>query len=87
MNREDMLKQLGISHDQLQDLFQKFEAFLASLNPQQQQIVKFSLPTVKEAVEAFGGDATESDLMNLFQADPQRAPLACFLPLQQGKAR
>jgi len=87
MNREDMLKQLGISHDQLQDLFQKFEAFFNSLDQQQQQVVKTSLPTVEEAVQAFGAEATQDDLLNLFKADVQRPPLACFLPLQSGKAR
>ena len=87
MNREDMLAKLGVSQDQLQDLFRKFEAFFSSLDTQQQQVVKVSLPSVKEAVDAFGADATESDLLNLFQADEQRPPLACFLPLQQGKAR
>jgi len=86
MNREDMLKKLGVSHDQLLDLFRKFEAFFNTLDPQQQQVVKKSLPTVKDAAAAFGPDASEADLLSLFQADPQRAPLAIFLPLQHDKA-
>ena len=87
MKHEDMLKQLGVSHDQLQDLFRKFEAFFNSLDAQQQQVVKKSLPTVEEAVQAFGAEATQDDLLTLFKADVQRMPLACFLPLQSGKAR
>ena len=87
MNREDMLAKLGVSHDQLQDLFRKFEGFFNSLDAQQQQVVKTSLPSVKEAADAFGPEASEADLLNLFQADEARPPLACFLPLQSGKAR
>jgi len=86
MNRDDMLKKLGVSQDQLQDLFRKFESFFNTLNPQQQKVVKASLPTVQEAVQAFGADATAADLMSLFQADEQHPPLAIFLPLQQNKA-
>lgn len=87
MNREDMLKQLGVSQQQFQDLLQKFEAFFSSLDAQQQQVVKTSMPTVEEAVAAFGAEVKESHLLDLFQADAQRPPLACFLPLQQDKAR
>ena len=87
MNREDMLAKLGVSHEQLQDLFRKFEAFFNSLDQQQQRVVKSSLPSVDEAVQAFGAEASQDDLLNLFKADAQRAPLACFLPLQSGKAR
>ncbi len=87
MNRDDMLNKLGVSMEQLQDLFQKFQAFFNSLDAQQQQVVTTSMPNVKQAVAAFGPEAAEADLLDLFQADAQRPPLACFLPLQQGKAR
>ncbi|MGA7459492.1 MAG: hypothetical protein WBW69_04660 [Candidatus Korobacteraceae bacterium] len=87
MNRDDMLKQLGVSMQQLEDLFQKFQAFFNSLDAQQQQVVKTSMPNVQQALAAFGPEVNEADLLDLFRADAQRPPLACFLPLQQGKAR
>jgi hypothetical protein len=87
MNRDDMLKQLGVSLQQLEDLFQKFQAFFNSLDAQQQQVVKTSMPTVQHALAAFGPEVNEADLLNLFKADAQRPPIACFLPLQQGNAK
>jgi hypothetical protein len=87
MNQADMLKQLGVSQQQLQELLQKFQTFFNSLDSQQQQVVKTSLPSVSQAVAAFGPDATEADLLALFQADTQHPPVALFLPLQQSKSR
>lgn len=87
MNREDMLKQLGVSQQQLQDLMQKFQTFFSSLDTQQQQVVKASMPTVKQAAAAFGSEVNEADLLDLFKADAQRPPLTCFIPIQQGKPR
>lgn len=85
MNQEDMLKQLGVSAGQLQDLFRKFESFFTSLDPQQQRVVKASMPDLEEAVAAFGPAVNQADLLSLFKADAARPPLTCFLPIQQAK--
>ena len=87
MNRDDMLKQLGVSQEQFQDLLQKFQNFFNSLDSQQQQVVKTSMPNVKQAAAAFGPEVNEGHLLDLFQADAQRPPLTCFLPIQLGKPR
>lgn len=87
MNQADMLKQLGISLEQFNDLFQKFQAFFNSLDDQQKQVLQASLPTLKEAADAFGPGVNESDLLQLFQGDAQRPPITCFLPIQQNPTK
>jgi hypothetical protein len=87
MNDEEMLRALGLSASQLQDLLQKFRKFLQSLDEQQRQVVMRSLPTLTEGVNAFGGNANESDLVRLFEGDEQHPPVLCIFPGQHNRNR
>ncbi len=87
MNDEEMLRALGLSASQLQDLLQKCRKFLESLDEQQRQVVTRSLPTMTEAVKAFGGHATEADLLRLFEGDEQHPPVLCIFPGQHNRNR
>jgi len=79
MNREELLKELGLSSKQFDDLLQKFNAFFASLDKDQQAVVKRSLPTAADALASLGPGANEADLQNLFAGEGQRPPVAAFI--------
>ena len=87
MNDNEMLKALGLSASQLKDLLQKFRDFVKSLDEAQRHVVTRSLPTLAEAVKAFGGHATEADLLRLFEGDEQQPPVICIFPGQHNRTR
>lgn len=65
MTRHEMLKKMGLTHDEHVDLMGKFEAFHASLNQNQQKVVTRSLMTLEQARMTFGPSATVQDVANL----------------------
>ena len=87
MNRDEMLVKLDVSADQLQDLLQKFRGFLATLDKHQHAIVKRSLPTMAEALQAFGPSVNEAELAELFEGDSRHQPVIICLPAQHHHVR
>lgn len=87
MNRDQMLAALGLSGEQLRDLLNKFCTFLASLEERQQAVVRRSLPTITEALAAFGPEVTEADLLKLFKADAHPECVILCLPALHRKNR
>lgn len=87
MNRDEMLKELGVSADELHDLLEKFHAFLASLDEPQRAAIRRSLPTLAEALAAFGPNVTEEDLLKLFEGDVGHKPVIICVPLHHHKFR
>jgi hypothetical protein len=85
MNQEDMLKELGVSAAQLHDLLGKFHAFFASLDEPQRAAIRRSLPTVHEALLAFGPTVNEEDLLKLFEGDAGKDPIILCVPLHRSK--
>lgn len=70
MDREALLKSLGLTGDELQDLVQKFLTFQRELNPAQLSVVLRSLPTLERARASLG--PTPEDLTELFRTDSHR---------------
>jgi hypothetical protein len=72
MNREELLKALGLSDQEFRELLEKFNAFLSSLNKNQQAVVRRSLPTIGQALHALRPDVTEADLEEFFRPDDEQ---------------
>jgi hypothetical protein len=88
MNPDEMLKELGLSRNELNDTLAKFHSFLASLDKRQHAAVTRSLPTMAEAVAAFGPDVNADDLRKLLEGDGSLGPVTlCMFPLHQRKSR
>ncbi len=78
MNREEFLKELGLSQEKFQDLLQKFDAFFASLDKNQQAVVSRSLPSTADVLSALGPSANAADLQNLFAGEKNNLPMCIF---------
>ncbi len=65
MNRDEMLKQLGLTDHEMKDLLEKYRVFKHSLNQGQQEALHRSLPRLEEAVKSFGAEASKEDLHEL----------------------
>jgi hypothetical protein len=75
MNQEEMLKELGVSRREFDDLLTKFHGFVGSLDERQQAVVKRSLPTITEAAASFGPDVKPDDLRRLFKEGSGELPI------------
>lgn len=78
MNRDELLKELGLSGEEFQDLLRKFDAFLASLDENQQAVVKRSLPTIADALKVLGPGVNEAELLKAFGCDRHYPPVKCI---------
>ena len=78
MNREELLKELGLSEAEFQDLLQKFDAFFASLDENQQAVVSRSLPSTADVLATLGPGANEADLQKLFKGEKHHPPVCIF---------
>jgi len=84
MNREEMLKHLGVTSDELDDFMKKFLAFLATLNKRQRALVTRSLPSIEQALEVFGPKVSADDLRRLFGGDKHHEPVIFCSPFDDG---
>jgi DNA-binding FrmR family transcriptional regulator len=71
MTREEMLKKMGLTSEELTDLMQQLAQLRASLNDAQRAVLDRSLPTHSAAATTFGADVTAGDLQKLLKADQQ----------------
>ena len=68
MTREEMLKRMELTHEELKELLLKLAELRASLNDRQRAVLDRSLPTQSAAAKTFGADVTAADL-NSFLSD------------------
>jgi hypothetical protein len=62
MTRNEMLKRMDLTDEDLKDLVHKFKTFHSSLNERQRAIVTRSLPNISSAAKSFGNDVTAEEL-------------------------
>jgi hypothetical protein len=69
MTREEMLKRMRLTEEELHHLLKAFRKFYTSLNQRQQAVVKRSLPSLDQAAKSFGPDVKPPDIVRLFDTD------------------
>jgi hypothetical protein len=65
MDRQKLLKKLGLTQQELDELISKRRNFLRSLNPAQRRVLEASLPKTTTVIKTFGTDCSEQDLLEL----------------------
>jgi hypothetical protein len=73
MTREEMLKKMGLTHEEFKDYWQKLEKFHDSLNDRQRAVLERSLPRYSAAAKTFGAAINAEDLQKILKADQQGA--------------
>jgi len=86
MTRNEMLKRMKLTDEELKDLILKFKAFQKSLNKNQRAVVKISLPKASTAAKTFGDDVTAKDLKKLFGTESTSITLGAHI-LGQSKIK
>jgi hypothetical protein len=81
MNHDEMLHRLGLTDAQLKDMLAKFRALEASLDHAQQAAFRRSIPTLTDAMEAFGDDVTKEQLLKMFEGDKHTPPVIICIPM------
>lgn len=61
MNRDEMLRKLGLTDAQYRDLMGKLLTFCQSLDDSQKRVVRHNLPNLEEAARSFGPDVSVED--------------------------
>jgi len=70
MTRAELLKQLGLTDEELSTLVLKFRVFYASLTAPERAVVDRLLPRFRHAAGLFGGDVTRDELKVLIAPPP-----------------
>lgn len=83
MDRQKLLKKLGLTQHDLDDLITKRRHFLKSLNPAQRRVLEASLPKTTTVIKTFGADCSEQDLLELFGQE-EVAPRMLALCVPEG---
>lgn len=78
MNRDALLKSLGLTEEEFQDLLRKFANFQRELNPDQLKVLLRSLPSLEQARRSLCPNP--EDLIALFREESDRAGevVLCF---------
>jgi len=76
MTRDEMLRRLGLTDLELREMLAKFRDFYVTLDHNQQDTIKRSLP-MAEALEAFGPEVTKESLLELFEDKSGTALMIC----------
>lgn len=66
MDRQRILKRLGLTQQELDDLLTKRRNFVKSLNPAQRRVMESSLPRTSTVMKSMGTDCSEQDLLEVF---------------------
>jgi len=78
MTREEMLKRLGLTKAENDDLMNKLGKFLVTLNPQQKKVFMNLMPKSQDVVKSFGPGVTVEDLETLATPTALAAGVAFF---------
>src|ERR1700749_3711965 len=78
MTREEMLKRLGLTQAENDELMHKLATFLSSLTPKQKKVVLELMPRSSDVVKSFGPDLKIEDLQTLATPDALAAGVAFF---------
>jgi hypothetical protein len=81
MDREEMLKQMGVTNEEFKDFLRKYHHFVKTLDAAQLDLLNRSLPTMREAITAFGPDVDPVELIKLFGDDGEHPTTALMFPL------
>lgn len=65
MTHPEMLKQLGLSHDEHKELVSKFSDFYSSLNERQKTVIRRTMPSAEQAAKSFGSGTTVEHVQSL----------------------
>jgi hypothetical protein len=65
MTREEMLKKLGLTQEENDELMNSLGRFLQSLTPNQRRVFKDLMPKPEDVARSFGPDVTIEDLQTL----------------------
>ncbi len=85
MDRQQLLKKLGLTQHELDELLVKTRHFIRSLNTAQKKVVEASLPNITTAMDCFDDDVSEQDLLELFsQGDKSQSPICFCIPEDDG---
>jgi hypothetical protein len=78
MDRQQLLKKLGLTQHELDELLVKTRHFIGSLNKAQRKVVEASLPNITTATDCFDDDVSEQDLRELFSQGDDSKRMVCF---------
>jgi hypothetical protein len=67
MESQAIVKQMGLSEDELRDLLNRFALLFKDLNEAQRRVFSLTLPSLHEALNSFVGDITEEQLLQFLQ--------------------
>ncbi len=67
MDREELLRHLGLKGDELRDFLRKFADFQRELSPAQRKVLLGSLPSLERASQTLG--TTAENLEELFREE------------------
>ncbi len=76
MNDRELLSKIGLSDEELRDLLEKLQAFIATLNPQQKRVLEKSLVSSREAAESLKEDVSPKQLEKFIR---ERSPEGSFI--------
>src|ERR1700759_3731921 len=74
MDTTELLKQLGLSQDDFNNLLRKFRVFYGSLADSEVKVVNRLLPTFQHAAALFGGKIDRDELRRLLAPPPPPSP-------------
>jgi hypothetical protein len=78
MDRQQLLKKLGLTQHELDELLGKTRQFIRSLSKAQRKVVEASLPNITRALDCFDDGVSEKDLLDLFSHDEDNQRMVCF---------
>jgi carboxylesterase type B len=85
MTREELLKALGVTDEQLRDFLRKYRHFLGTLDEPQRKMMIRSTPTLETAQKFFTDEVLLEDLLRLFESDDSHGkPVILCFPISVG---
>jgi hypothetical protein len=78
MDRQRILKKLGLTQQELDELITKRRNFVKSLSPAQRRVIEVSLPKTTTVMKTMGSDCSEQDLLEAFGQEEATPRLMAF---------
>jgi|HubBroStandDraft_1064217.scaffolds.fasta_scaffold75485_2 hypothetical protein len=80
MTRSEMLKHLGLTDEEFQNLLLKFRVFYASLTASERAVVNRLIPKFKHVAGLFGGDVSRDDMKKFLAPETPPSPVGAAPP-------